>query len=168
MTVVTKTGPKPWQRRVWRRLGWWWVFKSFLYYIYLYWLDFIVYIGCIFTRCATTTINLNATTVTSTNESRLPSTTTTIIQVLRAQTSHLASFGRLISRFFFLSPFFLKLTCVYSVYILVIYEIRDGRGGGNETGPKQCMAVMKTGPNNARCVVRVLGEFPLYFKVIDT
>ena len=40
--------------------------------------------------------------------------------------------------FFFLSSFFLKLTIVYSVYIIVVYEICDRRGSGSENGPTQC------------------------------
>ena len=43
------------------------------------------------------------------------------------------------SKFFF-SPFlffFLKLNNVYSLYIIVMYKIHDGRGSGDETGPKQ-------------------------------
>ena len=33
--------------------------------------------------------------------------------------------------------FFLKLNNVYSLYIIVMYKIRDRRGSGDETGPKQ-------------------------------
>ena len=47
--------------------------------------------------------------------------------------------------FFFLSSFFLKLTTVYSVYIIVVYEICDRRGGG--------------GKNNAPGVVWAISEF---------
>ena len=44
-----------------------------------------------------------------------------------------------ISEFFFFSFFiFLKPTDVYSIYIMVVYETHDRRGGGDKNGPKQC------------------------------
>ena len=43
-----------------------------------------------------------------------------------------------ISELFFLSSFFLKPTDIYSIYIMVVYETRDRRGGGDKNRPKQC------------------------------
>ena len=40
------------------------------------------------------------------------------------------------SEFFLFSSFFLKLTNVYSIYI-IIYDVHDGKGGDDENRPKQ-------------------------------
>ena len=44
------------------------------------------------------------------------------------------------SKFFFSLSyfFFLKLNNVYSLYIIVMYKIHDGRGGSDKNETKQC------------------------------
>ena len=43
-----------------------------------------------------------------------------------------------ISEFFFSFFIFLKPTDIYSIYIMVVYETHNRRGGGNKNRPKQC------------------------------